>query len=329
YLRIIHSFYEGSQLNLKCYFLNCPSIFKTYSGFKKHLAKCKLNIEQVCTDNSNNSTEILNNIETLMFLIENSSFKKIIFNSFNEKIINRSKYNNFTGEMYKTNELFCNSEKLTIQIQIIFDEFEICNPLGSKTLSHKIGGFYFSICNLPPHFNSNLNNIHLLALYYNKDTKNFGINTILEIIVKDVKILETEGFYIGGLEYPVKGTVAVLSHDNLGGANIKLRSVLNNFGINLSMDIMHDFLDGICQLELKLFIKFLIQEKLASIEEINDKINCCSPRVLPQLSLAFQPSNELAEMQDYYCKATFAFRHSNDLRKCKAANSITRADNDH
>ncbi|KYM95860.1 hypothetical protein ALC62_13494 [Cyphomyrmex costatus] len=50
---------------------------------------------------------------------------------------------------------------------------------------------------------------------------------------------------------------------------------------------------------------------------------CCSPRVLPQLSLAFQPSNELAEMQDYYCKATFAFRHSNDLRKCRAANSIT------
>jgi len=52
---------------------------------------------------------------------------------------------------------------------------------------------------------------------------------------------------------------------------IKLHSILNNleffkFGINLSMDIMHDFLNGICQLKFKLFIKFLIQEKLASTE---------------------------------------------------------------
>lgn len=35
---------------------------------------------------------------------------------------------------------------------------------------------------------------------------------------------------------------------------------------------MHDFLEGICQLELKMFMKFLIQKKLASLEEINDKI---------------------------------------------------------
>lgn len=58
HLRINHSLYEGSQLNLQCCFLNCSSIFKTYSGFRKHLAKCKLNNEQVCTtDDSNNLTE--------------------------------------------------------------------------------------------------------------------------------------------------------------------------------------------------------------------------------------------------------------------------------
>jgi len=33
---------------------------------------------------------------------------------------------------------------------------------------------------------------------------------------------------------------------------------------------MHDFLEGICQLELKLFLKLLVQEKLDSIKEIND-----------------------------------------------------------
>jgi len=105
-------------------------------------------------------------IETLTFLFKNDSFKKIIFESSNQKTLNCSIYNNLAdGEIYKTNKLFQNSEQLTIQIEIFFDEFEICNFLGSKTLSHKIGGFYFSICNLPLRFNSRLNNIHLIKLY--------------------------------------------------------------------------------------------------------------------------------------------------------------------
>lgn len=174
----------------------------------------------------------------------------------------------------------------------------------------------------------------MLALCYTEDIKQFGINSVLEVIVKDLKILETEGFYIEGIKYPIKGTLAVLSHDNLGGSvlygmvesfranffcricvmpkeetkvtckqdntllrtpenfknhiqlaanssdskyGIKSRSALNNleffqFGLNLSADIMHDFLEGICQLEIKMFLKFIEQEKLASIKEINDKI---------------------------------------------------------
>jgi len=62
-------------------------------------------------------------IETLKFLFQNNSFKKIIFNSFNKKTLNCSTYNNLAdGEMYKTNQLFHNSEKLIIQIEIFFDD---------------------------------------------------------------------------------------------------------------------------------------------------------------------------------------------------------------
>jgi len=380
HLRISHSFYEGSQLRLKCCFPPCPSLLKTFSGFRKHIAKCKLNIKKPCVVNQpNNSTEILPNsfihdsdedssvnidndlntctnkdlnknncmdhidlpeitedlsnsllifiqnlysfgvpdtsidkilqcvcelvnpvfekildnvesnvicwqivskffnsfekyltkhkrqkiyknhivkpvekscgirmeqifdsklkiyktvpqtctftyvpiIETLTFLFKNDSFKKIIFESFNQnqKTLNCGIYNNLAdGEMFKTNKLFQNSEQLTIQLEIFFDEFEICNPLGSKTLSHKIGGFYFSLCNLPLRFNSKLNNIHLLALCFSEDMKTCGINSVLEVIVKDLRILETQGFYIEGIEYPIKGSLAILSHDNLGGA---------------------------------------------------------------------------------------------------------------
>ncbi|KYN17969.1 hypothetical protein ALC57_09750, partial [Trachymyrmex cornetzi] len=116
HLRIIHSFYEGSQLQLKC-FSNCPSIFKTYSGFRKHLAKCKLNLEKICTDisqlvnivfakilDNNTKKHMIKPIEkscgvrmeqkfdtqlriykTVPSTCENNSFKKILFNSFNEK----------------------------------------------------------------------------------------------------------------------------------------------------------------------------------------------------------------------------------------------------
>jgi len=62
HLRISHSFYEGSQLRLKCCLPPCPSLLKTFSEFRKHIAKCKLNIKKSCVVNQlNNSTEILPN----------------------------------------------------------------------------------------------------------------------------------------------------------------------------------------------------------------------------------------------------------------------------
>lgn len=58
----------------------------------------------------------------------------------------------------------------------------------------------------------------MLALCYSEDIKHFSINSILQVIVKDLRILETEGFHIEGVKYSIKGTLAVLSHDNLGGS---------------------------------------------------------------------------------------------------------------
>jgi len=36
------------------------------------------------------------------------------------------------------------------------------------------------------------------------------------VIAKDLRILETQDFYIEKVEYPIKGNLAILSHDNLG-----------------------------------------------------------------------------------------------------------------
>lgn len=58
---------------------------------------------------------------------------------------------------------------------------------------------------------------------------------------------------------------------------IKHRSVLNDlthFKIfeNFSADVMHDILEGVGPLEIKLFLKYIIKEKILSLEEINNRL---------------------------------------------------------
>ncbi|XP_057333574.1 uncharacterized protein LOC130672830 [Microplitis mediator] len=274
-------------------------------------------------------------LETLKFIFKFSAATKYLIHPLKS---NNKDYTHFIdGEVYKNHPFFKENEN-AIQLQIYFDEFEVCNPLGSRSGIHKIGAFYFTILNFPSYVNSNLNNIHLLALCYNLDIKEFGINSILDVIMNDIKILETKGIFIESLNSVVKGTLVSLSFDNLGGAmllgmnesfsstnycricllpkteaqctydveNYKLRTsesfkylarrlhcansgTLNFFGIknfspfcglknfkiceNYSIDVMHDFLEGIGQRDVKLFLSYCIESKLTSLEDINNRIH--------------------------------------------------------
>ena len=70
------------------------------------------------------------------------------------------------------------------------------NPLGDIAGVYKLGMFYFSKLNLGVHYNSSLNYIFLVAAAYSEDIKIYGINSILEPIVKEIKDLETYGLEI-------------------------------------------------------------------------------------------------------------------------------------
>lgn len=96
--------------------------------------------------------------------------------------------------------VFFQVHKNTIQIQLYF------------------GTFYFTINNFPIYVNSKLKNIFLVALCYNANIKEFGINPVLEVIVKNIKILETQGIFIESLNIYLKGTLISTSCDNLAGA---------------------------------------------------------------------------------------------------------------
>ena len=153
-------------------------------------------------------------LESLKSIFENESFFKLYFASncvCEDKLLRNFCY----GEAFKTNDFFALNQN-AIKLQIFYDDFEVVNPLGSKTTVHKIGAIYFTIANQDFNFNSRLENIHLLALFFVNDLKNEGcnMNNILRPIVKDIKILETAGITVNNTL--LHGTLASLSHDNLG-----------------------------------------------------------------------------------------------------------------
>lgn len=125
------------------------------------------------------------------------------------------------GRVYSKNELF-QSNSSALRIQISNDDFEICNPLGSKSTIHKLSAFYFTIQNMPSQFRSKLDNIYLFCLCYADDlkTKHSDINDIWQLISKDIGFLETHGIDTNDGKN-VKGSIAYMSFDNLG-ANFAL-----------------------------------------------------------------------------------------------------------
>ncbi|KAL3972940.1 RAD51-associated protein 1 [Sarotherodon galilaeus] len=230
------------------------------------------------------------------------------------------------------------AEKDALQIQLFYDDFETANPLGSKKGVHKLGAIYFTLRNFPPIFNSLLVNIHLCALFHAQDSKRYGFNSILEPLVNDLKVLETEGLKLPMFKHLVHGTVIQVTGDNLGlhslfgfvesfaaryccrfcllekdcfqsvfceddsgvvlrtldmhkqhcesvqrdptlphVCGVKRTCLLNslkyfNTANNFSVDIMHDILEGVAQLEVKLVLQY-IQENFLSAEQLAGRIH--------------------------------------------------------
>jgi len=72
-----------------------------------------------------------------------------------------------------------------------YDDFQVTNPLGSKTKKHKIGAFYFNLGNLRPQFRSVINMIQLVALCPVPYINTYGMNKILQPFMRDISLLES------------------------------------------------------------------------------------------------------------------------------------------
>ena len=49
------------------------------------------------------------------------------------------------GEFFKRNPIF-QEDPCALQIQLYYDELELCNPLGSKVKKHKLGKQLMIVC---------------------------------------------------------------------------------------------------------------------------------------------------------------------------------------
>lgn len=167
-------------------------------------------------------------LETLKFMCRNPDICDLLRKDC------RSEPDTFTdfsdGSYFKSHPLFT-TKRHALQIQIYYDDFETANPLGSKRSIHKIGCLYFIVRNLPPKFNSVLMNIHLLALFHTQDVSKYGFDVILDPLINDIKILESQGLSLPFSDEQIYGTIAQITGDNLG-----MHSIL---GFNESFNSHH------------------------------------------------------------------------------------------
>jgi len=120
------------------------------------------------------------------------------------------------GEAFQQHPVF-SSEKHALQINLYFDEFQVVNPLGPKIHTYKLCAFYFVLGNIPPKYRSKLESIQLLILCKNCVMKKYGISRVVQRLVEDIRLLETDGLevLIDGTVKVFHGTISFMTADNL------------------------------------------------------------------------------------------------------------------
>lgn len=129
-------------------------------------------------------------IKTLKVILSNKKNRERIFKDYASKDdVLRSC---FDGSKFKEHP-FLRKHKNVVLILLFYDELEITNSLGSKTIIHKLACFFFQLLNLPPEVSSELSSIHLLILAHADDLKKPGaFKKVLASFIKDMKKLSSE-----------------------------------------------------------------------------------------------------------------------------------------
>lgn len=125
------------------------------------------------------------------------------------------------GSAFKDHPLF-GVDSMAIRLHFYVDDFEVCNPIGSQRAVHELMSVYFVVGNVHPKYWSQSSGIHLALLARTQPVKNYGLEKILEPLIADLKVLESDGICVQSCdsEYRVRGSLATISADNLGSHQV-------------------------------------------------------------------------------------------------------------
>ncbi|KAK3754666.1 hypothetical protein QZH41_009115 [Actinostola sp. cb2023] len=126
------------------------------------------------------------------------------------------------GYAFSQHPLFSRDPQ-ALQIILYYDEVEVVNPLGSKTYTHKVGVFYYTLGNIDPKYRSQLKCMQLLCIAKRPVIKKYGTNVMLESFMDDLGELEKDAghqFTVKGEMKSFAGTVVYFSGDNLASQEV-------------------------------------------------------------------------------------------------------------
>ncbi len=138
------------------------------------------------------------------------------------------------GSLFAQNQLFSQDET-ALQVLLYIDEFTVANPLGYRVTKYKITAVYFLLGNLEPKFRSKVSLIQLAALARSMHVKKYGMLTLLDPVVHDLKVLETDGIQVNfeNRTLRFRGTCSMCAADNLGAHDIGMFPL--NFSTSLRL----------------------------------------------------------------------------------------------
>lgn len=204
-------------LRENCIFKSIDSLSNNYKRMKYYEAKMQLvlPVEYYLGNNSFNKSccfQYVSILKTLNFLLmQNDVFAQVMNPKHNR---DENIFINFDdGKFCKTHPLFSTNPH-ALKLNLFCDEFEICNPLGVHRKTHKLLAFYYILGNVYPEYSSSTDIIQLAILCKSIDMKNFGIDKIVEPLIKDLNILATDGVSARGETFV--GSLSFISGDNLG-----------------------------------------------------------------------------------------------------------------
>jgi hypothetical protein len=135
------------------------------------------------------------------------------------------------GTYFKQNALY-SSVPFLVQLGLYYDDFEVANPLGTSKGNYKMAGFYWTIANLPAELRACIDNIQLAVLCKTSHMRHFGVNKLLQQLLKDIATLESEGIYVEALGAQLQGSISFVAADNL--AAHMLFGMCQSFGPNMN-----------------------------------------------------------------------------------------------